>query len=257
MIRTQSNRLPTFAQALVTLLAITPCAFGQAIHNKTAVVKGAKLVVRYGDEVVHSIDDVTKASGAVLREALEGIDDISVYAKIARSRFPAEISERSLYRLQMVGPELSKIPGAADVMRLLVASNRANVKGALGELELAAFLMRRKNVVVQSMREAVETSIGKTDIDIVFTYKGVPVTLERKAIDGLALTDDLRVKIDKMADLAQTRGSVPILAAGEIPPSGTLLDYAASRGVTVTYGGYLNQCRMVQEALESAALIAK
>lgn len=256
MIFFTETRLRPLWLALFLVAAMGQYSFAQAILIKTAVVKGGRLIVRHGDEVIHSIDDVAKASSAVLREALQGIDDISVYAKIARSRFPAEMTERSLYRLQMVGPELSKIPGAADVMRLLVANNRANVKGALGELELAAFLMRRKNVVVQSMREVVETNIGKTDIDIVFTYKNVPVTLERKAIDGLTLTDDLRLKIDKMADLAQSRSSVPILAAGEIPPSSSLLDYAASRGVTVTYGGYLNQCRMVQEALESTALVA-
>ena len=98
----------------------------------------------------------------------------------------------------------------------------------------------------------VETGIGKTDIDVVFTYKGMPVNLERKAIDGLRLTDDLRIKIDKMAELSQSRSSVPILAAGEIPPNDALLKYAAEKGVTVTYGGYLNQCRMVQEALDAS-----
>lgn len=224
---------------------------------KTVVIQGGKLIVRYGDDVLFKIDDVAKATSAAIREALEGVDDVRVFAKVAKLRFPAEVSERSLHRLGMVADDLAKVPGAADVMRLLVASNRANVKGALGELELAAFLMRRKHVVVKSMREVAETGLGKTDIDIVFTYKGLPVNLERKAIDELCLTSDLRLKIDKMAELAKARGSVPVLAAGEIPPNAALLDYAASKGVTVTYGGYLNQCRMVQEALESVIAAAK
>jgi len=235
-------------------VAVPPAAVKAVV--KTAVLRGGKLVVQEGDSVLFTIDDVVRASGTVLREALDGVTDISVFAKIAKSRFPAVVSDRSVYRLTMVADDLAKVPGAEDVMRLLLANNHANVKGALGELELAAFLVRRKNIVVTGMREIVETGLGKTDIDIAFTYRGKPVHLERKAIDALALTDDLRIKIDKMAELAGSRGTVPILAAGEIPPSGSLLDYAASKGVTVTYGGYLNQCRMVQEALEgSMALV--
>lgn len=218
---------------------------------KTAVVQGSKLIVRYGDDVVRSIDDVSKVPGSVLREALEGVTDVRVYAKVAKARFPAEVGDNSIRRLGMVADDLAEIPGAPEVMRLLVASNQSNVKGALGELELAAFLVRRKHVVVKSMREVVETGVGNTDIDIFFTYKGVPVNLERKAIDGLSLSEELRLKIDKMAELAKMRQSKPILAAGEIPPTDALLKYAADKGVTVTYGGYLNQCRMVQESLDS------
>jgi hypothetical protein len=244
---------------VAAVYAVFACAVCEAVPVavaktvvKTAVVQGSKLVVRHGDEIIRSIDDVAAVGGPVLREALEGVSDVRVFAKIAKARFPAEVGERSVQRLGMVADDLAKIPGAPDVMKLLVASNQANVKGALGELELAAFLMRRKNIVVTSMREVVETGIGKTDIDVVFTYKGVPVNLERKAIDGLRLTDDLRIKIDKMAELSQSRSSVPILAAGEIPPNDALLKYAAEKGVTVTYGGYLNQCRMVQEALDAS-----
>jgi hypothetical protein len=239
---------------LLAIFAAAACEAAPVIIAKTvvktAVVQGSRLVVRHGDDVFRLIDDVAEVGGPALREALEGITDVRVFAKIAKARFPAEVGERSVQRLGMVADDLAKIPGAPDVMKLLVANNQANVKGALGELELTAFLMRRKNVVVTSMREVVETGIGKTDIDVVFTYKGYPVNLERKAIDGLRLTDDLRIKIDKMAELSKSRGSVPILAAGEIPPNDSLLKYAAEKGVTVTYGGYLNQCRMVQEALE-------
>jgi hypothetical protein len=235
-------------------LAVPPTVVKAVV--KTAVVRGTRLVVSYGDNVLYSIDDVAKASGPVLREALEGVTDVSVFAAVAKKRFPDIVSDRSIYRLTLVADDIAKIPGADDVMRLLVAGNQANVKGALGELELAAFLVRRKNVVVTSMREVVETSVGKTDIDIAFRYKGVPVHLEKKAIDGLTLSDDLRVKIDKMAELAQMRGSVPILAAGEIPPNTSLLNYAAAKGVKVVYGGHLNQCRMVEEALEAGLVAA-
>ena len=247
--------------AAVLLLKCSVCVAVPTIvvtkAARTAVLKGTKLLVQHGDEVLFHIDDFSKASGVVLREALEGVSDVRVFAKIASTRFPAEVSERSIYRLGLVADDLAKIPGAKAVMRLLVAENRANVKGALGELELAAFLVRRKDVVVKSMREVVETGIGKTDIDIVFTYKSIPINLERKAIDNLRLTDDLRIKIDKMAELAKTRGSVPVLAAGEIPPNSSLLDYATSKGVIVTYGGYLHQCHMIQDAMERTVLAAK
>jgi len=224
---------------------------------KTAVIKGTKLVVRYGDEVVCTIDDVTQVGGPVLREALGGVSDVQVFARVAKSRFPTEVSEKSVQRLESVADDLAKVPGAADVLRLLVASNQSNVKGALGELELAAFLIRRKGVLITSMREVVETGVGRTDIDIAFTCRGRSIILERKAIDGLGLTDELRQKIDKMAEIARTRDAIPILSVGEIPPTGPLMDYAASKGVEVTYGGYLRQCHMVEELLESSTLVAQ
>lgn len=253
-------KLSLWITSIVAALACDVCAaLPPAVAKaavKAAVLQGQKLVVRHGDDIIRSIDDVAQVGGPALREALEGITDVRVFAKIAKARFPAEVGERSVERLAMVADDLATLPGATDVMKLLVASNQANVKGALGELELAAILMRRKDIVVKSMREVVETGIGKTDIDVVFTYKGFPVNLERKAIDGLKLSDDLRTKIDKMSELSKTRGSVPILAAGEIPPNDALLKYAARKGVVVTYGGYLNQYRMMREALDKATALA-
>lgn len=238
-----------------TCFAVPATAIDDVV--RVAYLTGKTLVVKGGDDVLRRIDDVTGVSGSVLREALEGVGDIRLFATVARARFPAEVGEKTIYRLSRVADDLERVPGAKDVMRLLVADNRANVKGALGELEMVAILLRRKDVVVTGMREIAETAAGKTDIDILFTYKGIPVNLERKAIDRLSLTPELQAKLDKMAALAESRGSVPILAAGEIPPTGAVLDYAASKGVTVTYGGYLDQFRMAQEKLDGVALVAK
>jgi hypothetical protein len=254
MSRAMSAGRLMLAAAAVWMIMVTSAAANQVVLVKTAVVKGSKLVVKYGDEVVASVDDITRASSAALREALEGVDDVSAFAKVAKSRFPVDVTDRSLYRLQSVAGELADVPGATGVMRLLVASNRANVKGALGELELAAFLLRRKDVIVTGMRETVETSLGKTDIDIAFSYRGAKAILERKTIDGLDLSDDVALKIDKMAVLAKERQCIPILSAGEIPPTGRLLRYAEQKGITVTYGGYLNQCRLVEERLALVAV---
>jgi hypothetical protein len=240
--------------AAVTIVTARPLLAVPVSPGRAAVIKGVRLIIRYGGHVTHTIDDVTKVSGAALREAMRGVDDISAYVRIARARFPDIVSERSLYRLQTVADDLGKIPGASDVSRLLLASDRANVKGALGELELAAFLVRRKNIVVTGMRNVAQTTAGKTDIDIAFNYRGIPVNLECKAIDGLGLNADLRLKIDKLSAYAKDHGSVPVLVAGEIPPTGAVLDYAANQGVVVAYGGYLRKCRMVEEALEAAAL---
>ena len=241
--------------AVIFCTAEFTSASAQIYAIKTAFVRGTKLVVRYGDDVVKLIDDVTKADAALLRAALDGVDDVGVYAAIAKARYPAQVGERTLARLQSVADDLAKVAGAPSVMRLMLVDNPSVVKGALGELELAGFLVRRKHVIVTSMREVVETGIGKTDIDIAFTYKGKPVILERKAIDGLALSEELRSKIDKMAELARARNSIPVLAAGEISPSGELLRYASSKGVTVTHGGYLEQCRMFEDAIEATLAV--
>jgi hypothetical protein len=220
----------------------------------SVVVKGVKLVVRYGDEAVHYIDDVTKVGSSILREALEEINDVTVFAKIAKSRFPDEISERTLMRLQTVTDDIASVRGAKGVMKLLVSDSRSQVKGAVGELELVAVLYRRKNVTITGMREIAATSLGKTDIDVAFRYGDIPVILEKKNINGLVFTEDLKLKIDKFSELAETRGAVAMISAGEIKPTQKVLDYAAKNGVTVTYGGLLEQFQMAEKALREASL---
>ena len=68
---------------------------------------------------------------------------------------------------------------------------------------------------------------------------------------------DLRTKLDKMAEIATARGTVPILSAGEIPPTDAVLQYATSKGILVTYGGYQTQRTMILDAMELTAIAAK
>ena len=218
---------------------------------KEVLVIGKQLIVRVAGKTVTKIDDIAQASGPVLREALEGVTDAAVMAKIARVRFPNEVSEQAIRRLASVSDELGKVPGAEETMRLLVAENRANVKGALAELELAAFLMKRKDVAVKGLRQPATTTLGATDIDVVLTYKELTLLIEKKAIDGLRLTDDLVLKMDKMKELANS-GSIPILSVGEIPPTSDVLRYASSSGIRVVWGGMLKQAREIRDLAEAA-----
>ncbi|MGI9460756.1 MAG: hypothetical protein ACR2NF_12215 [Pirellulales bacterium] len=240
---------------LFSMLTLQLFAVPSGLVKKVAL-KGVKLVVRNGDEAIRYIDDVTKVSSSVLREALEDIDDVTVFAKIAKSRFPGEVSERTLKRLQSVTDDLASINGAKSVMKLLVSDSRSQVKGAVGELGIVAVLCRRKNITVTGMRDIVETSLGKTDIDVAFSYGDIPVLLERKNINRLPLTSELKLKIDKFSELANTRDAVAMISAGEIKPTQAVLDYASTNGVTVIHGGLLTQFQMAERALKKVPVLA-
>lgn len=219
---------------------------------REVLVIGKQLIVRVAGKTVTKIDDVTTASGTLLREALEGVTDAAAMARVARVRFPNEVSEQAIRRLASVSDQLGTVPGAEETMRLLVAENLSNVKGALAELELAAFLMKRKDVAVKEVRRFATTKLGALDIDVVASYKGVDLLIEKKAIDGLRLTDDLVRKMDKMKELAKP-GSIPILSVREIPPASDVLRYAAKCEVRVVWGGMLKQTREIRSMAEAAA----
>ena len=261
MMKTAAAILRPTSKSLIAALVLAtfaakPLNAAPAKAIASVALKGVKLVVRYGDDAVRHIDDVTKVSGLALREALGDVGDVRIFANVAKSRFPGEVSEQTIRRLQSIAEDLVDIKGAKDVMRLLLSDSRAQVKGAVGELEVAWVLFRRKNVKLTGMREIAETSLGKTDIDVAFRYGNVPVILEKKNIDGLALTSDLKLKIDKFSELANSRDAVAMISAGEIKPTQAVLDYASAKGVTVTYGGLLDQFRMAEEVLKNASVAA-
>jgi len=217
-----------------------------AVPSESFVVNGLRLL--RGSSVI--ADDVTKLEYRKLVDLLGKKAQPDILANVAMARNPDLISTgfTEIFIKNMV-KYTDTVPGLEDTARLLLSDSSPVVTGAIGEIKRLAFFGTDK-LVPNGMRRIVTTPSGTTDIDVSFRWKDVAdVFIEVKEYkNSLTLTDDVRIKIDKLGDLVNG-GAKVFISAGEAEPSKKLIEYAVARQVGVLYGGLMHQRNQLMSAL--------
>ncbi len=124
--------------------------------------------------------------------------------------------------------KLGRIPGALENLELLSVKNEYVNKGRFAEL-VRAYFLEQAGYKVEAIGQIVETSLGKTDIDILLKDG---TWIENKQVQEISADQKFKDKIDKMAAAVKEELEV--------------------NGIKIKRAIFLNQGKISQNAIEHA-----
>ena len=96
--------------------------------------------------------------------------------------------------------KLSNVDGFQATKMKTLSKNPDSARGSFAELARANRI-DDAGLRVKAIGKQVETSIGKTDVDIwAINSKGENIWIENKDVQKISMTEDTKLKIDKMAE---------------------------------------------------------
>jgi len=124
--------------------------------------------------------------------------------------------------------KLGRIPGALENLELLSVKNEYVNKGRFAEL-VRAYFLEQSGFKVEAIGQIVETSLGKTDIDILLKDG---TWIENKQVQEISADQKFKDKIDKM--------------------SAAVKDGMEVNGIKIKRAVFMNQGKLSKNAIEYA-----
>jgi len=209
-------------------------------------------------ETLNSVNEIAemKINEAPVENRIDTIENCSIESIESNNEFSIEqkfIEEsptRPLYEnkpnllnwMNKFETTLKDVPGFIECKMKTLSYNIDSARGSFAELA-RAFRLKEAGIDVKEIGKKVETNLGKTDIDIlVKNIKGENIWIENKDVKNISLTNESKLKIDKMADgiksgVKDTSGEIvkidKAIFVNNKNISENLSNYAKSQGIHI------------------------
>lgn len=191
---------------------------------------------------------VQNMMGTIKDGALESLklqNEISLNNKFAESAPHKPLYENHPGRLQLINKYENSIGNVDGYQMTKIKTLSENVDSARGNFAelVRAFRTKEAGLDVIAIGKDIRTSLGKTDIDILARNKqGENIWIENKDVKNISLTEDIKLKIDKMAEGLEkgvrdfNGNSINVdkaIFVNSKKISQSVIDYASSKGIHI------------------------